>query len=144
MTLENRVETNSGGDASGGNLRVAGYTNNSLNQLTSRGVPGTIDLMGTALSSATVTGNGQAASRKGAYFDAAVPVNNDATNVYQAITNSITDGVTTFTTNGNIFVPQNPEVIGYDQDGNMTNDGRWVLKEVHWEFKGWAGSVDVQ
>src|ERR1051325_6214286 len=104
MTLENRVETNSGEDASGGNLRVAGYTNNSLNQLTSRGVPGTIDLMGTALSSATVTGNGQAADRKGAYFDAAVPVNNDATNVYQAITNSITDGVTTFTTNGNIFV----------------------------------------
>src|SRR3954469_8677706 len=83
--------------------------------------------MGTALSSATVTVNGQAASRKGAYFDAAVPVNNGSTNVYQAITNTISDGVTTFTTNGNLFLPQDPEIIGYDLDGNMTNDGRWVL-----------------
>src|SRR3954447_6514442 len=85
--IGNRVQTKSGGDNSGGSLRVAGYTNNSLNQLTSREVPGTLDVMGTALSSATVTVNGQAASRKGAYFDDAVPVDNGTTNVYQAITN---------------------------------------------------------
>lgn len=24
------------------------------------------------------------------------------------------------------------------------NDGRWVLKEVHWEFSGWAGNIDVR
>jgi hypothetical protein len=125
--IGNRIQTKSGGDANGANLRVAGYTNNSLNQLTSRGVPGTLDVMGTALSTASVTVNGQAASRKGAYFNAAVPVNNGATNVFQAITNTITDGVTTFTTNGNVFVLQNVESIGYDLDGNMTNDGRWIL-----------------
>jgi RHS repeat-associated protein len=125
--IGNRVQTKSGGDGSGGNLRVAGYTNNSLNQLTSRGVPGTIDVIGTALSTASVTVNGQAASGKGAYFDAVVPVSNGTTNVYQAITNVISDGVTTFTTNGNIFVPHNAEVMGYDLDGNMTNDGRWIL-----------------
>src|SRR5438132_1712513 len=64
---------------------------------------GTLDVMGTALSTASVSVNGQSASRKGGYFDAAVPVNNGTTNVYQTITNSITDGVTTFTTNGNLF-----------------------------------------
>jgi RHS repeat-associated protein len=125
--IGNRLETRSGGDSGGSNLRVAGYTNNSLNQLTSRGVPGTLDVMGTALSTASVTVNGQAASRKGAYFDAAVPVSNGTTNVYQAITNTISDGVTTFTTNGNLFLAQNAEVMGYDLDGNMTNDGRWIL-----------------
>lgn len=24
------------------------------------------------------------------------------------------------------------------------NDGRWVLKEVHWEFNGWVGDVDIK
>jgi zinc ribbon protein len=24
------------------------------------------------------------------------------------------------------------------------NDGRWLLKEVHWEFNGWAGNVDIR
>ena len=24
------------------------------------------------------------------------------------------------------------------------NDGRWVLKEVHWEFNAWAGNVEIQ
>jgi hypothetical protein len=24
------------------------------------------------------------------------------------------------------------------------SDGRWVLKEVHWEFNGWVGSVDIR
>lgn len=24
------------------------------------------------------------------------------------------------------------------------NDGRWVLKEVHWEFNAWVGNVDIQ
>jgi hypothetical protein len=24
------------------------------------------------------------------------------------------------------------------------SDGRWVLKEVHWEFNGWVGNVDMR
>jgi hypothetical protein len=24
------------------------------------------------------------------------------------------------------------------------SDGRWVLKEVHWEFNGWTGNVDIK
>jgi hypothetical protein len=24
------------------------------------------------------------------------------------------------------------------------NDGRWVLKEVHWQFNGWVGDVDIR
>ncbi len=53
-------------------------------------------------------------------------MNNSVTNVYQAITNIATLSGS-FTTNGNVFVPKNTEVLKYDLDGNLTNDGRWVL-----------------
>ena len=26
---------------------------------------------------------------------------------------------------GNVYVPQQPENLQYDADGNLTNDGRW-------------------
>ena len=45
-TLGNRTWTRAGGDASGANLRLASYTNNLLNQIVSRDVPGYVDVMG--------------------------------------------------------------------------------------------------
>ncbi len=124
--IGNRTQTKSGGDSLGGNLRVASYENKNLNQLTNRAVPGTLDVIGNALAGATVTVNSQATTRKGSYFHAAVPVNNGTTNVYQSITNVATLGGS-FITNGNVFVPKNTEVLKYDLDGNLTNDGRWTL-----------------
>jgi len=31
------------------------------------------------------------------------------------------------TVTGNVFLPRTPEQCGYDADGNMTNDGRWMF-----------------
>ena len=44
--IGNRTSTKAGGDAAGNNLRVANYANNSVNQYTSRDVPGSIWMVG--------------------------------------------------------------------------------------------------
>ena len=70
--IGNRSTTSAGGDNSGQNLRMANYTNNALNQLTSRDVPGFVQVVGAAASNATVTlwgdnGSYARALRKGEY-----------------------------------------------------------------------------
>ncbi|PWU21314.1 MAG: hypothetical protein C5B50_01930 [Verrucomicrobia bacterium] len=72
--------TRTGGDNAGQNLRSANYTNNSLNQITSRDVPGYLSVIGSANRNATVTiwskegplfrpvGNLARPSRHGEYF----------------------------------------------------------------------------
>ena len=67
-TIGNRTATQAGGDASGANLRQTSYTNNLLNQITSRGVPGYVDVMGLTLATNTVNVNGTNAYRKWEYF----------------------------------------------------------------------------
>ena len=67
-TIGNRVQTLAGGDQNGANLRVANYTNNALNQITSRGVPAAVDVMGDGLATNGVTVNGSTAYRKNEYF----------------------------------------------------------------------------
>ena len=114
-----------GGDASGAGLRLDGYTNNLLNQITSRAVPGTNDIHGIAHASATVTVNGQSTYRKGEYFWKDLPIANQSG---PALANVTTLGAmvgTTNTTIGKAFLPQNPEVFACDADGNLTNDGHW-------------------
>jgi RHS repeat-associated protein len=103
-------------------LRSASYSANTLNQYTSRDVPGAVDLMGLGLATNTVTVNGQTAYRKGEYFRQQLTVNNASAPVWQSVTNSET-GQTSVT--GAVFVPKTPENFYYDQDGNLTNDGRW-------------------
>ena len=53
-SIGNRKTTAAGGDSSGANLRSATYSANTLNQYTSRTVPGYVNLLGTANSNATV------------------------------------------------------------------------------------------
>ena len=48
-TIGNRTQIQAGGDQNGANLRLANYTNNTLNQITSRGVPAAVDVMGDGL-----------------------------------------------------------------------------------------------
>src|SRR5207249_5657555 len=63
--IGNRNWTKAGGDQDGGNLRIANYTNNALNQITGRDVPGTVDIIGAASATATnVNVNGQPAYRR--------------------------------------------------------------------------------
>ena len=52
-SIGNRTQTQAGGDAGGLNLRAANYTNNLLNQITSRDVPGYLEDQGSASSGAT-------------------------------------------------------------------------------------------
>jgi RHS repeat-associated protein len=121
-TIGNRTQTQAGGDQNGLNLRVAGYTNNTLNQITSRGVPGYVDVMGDALATNSVTVNGAAAYRKNEFFRDQLSVANTANPVWQSVTNA-SPGQTTVT--GHLYLAKNPETNMYDADGNLLSDGRW-------------------
>ncbi len=116
-TIGNRTQTLAGGDQNGANLRLASYTNNSLNQITSRGVPGAVDVMGDALATNSVTVNGQTAYRKVEYFRQQLAVTNTSAAVWQGVTNA-SPGQTTVT--GHLYVLKNAENYTYDADGNLT------------------------
>lgn len=128
----NRNSAGSGGDAAGANLRQAVYGVNALNQYTQRGVPGAVDVMGAASSAATVTVNNQATYRKGTYFHKALTLDNSAAPVYAQVNVS---GVTKAAgTNGEdavtqqsgyVYLAKATETYTYDDDGNLTSDGRW-------------------
>jgi RHS repeat-associated protein len=128
--IGNRENTASGGDSSGANLRLANYTNNVLNQITSRDVPGYVDVLGSANANATVTVNLQRAYRYNNYFQDELGVNNASAALWLPLTNLAvlnngTNADIIATNTGNVFVAQEPETFGYDADGNMTNDGRF-------------------
>ena len=130
--IGNRTNTASGGDSSGANLRSANYTNNVLNQITSRDVPGYVDVLGSANANATVTVNLQRAYRYGSYFQDELSENNSSSALYVALTNLAvlnngTNADIVATNIGNVFLPMTPETFGYDNDGNMTNSGRWTI-----------------
>ena len=121
-TIGNRTQTEAGGDQNGANLRVANYTNNTLNQITSRGVPAAVDVMGDGLATNGVTVNGLAAYRKNEYFRQQLPVTNTSA-VWGSVTVAAT-GQTSVT--GHVYVPETPENYTYDVDGNLLSDGRWT------------------
>jgi RHS repeat-associated protein len=130
--IGNRQATASGGDASGNNLRSASYAANNLNQYTSRDVPGYATVLGSANANATVTVNLQRAVRQGNYFWDELAANNSGSSLYLSLTNLAvlnngTNADIVATNVGNVFLPQTPEVFGYDADGNMTNSGRWTI-----------------
>lgn len=129
-TIGNRTQTQTGGDSTGSNLRVANYTNNTLNQITSRDIPGYVDILGEATNTASVYVNLQSTYRKTNYFRDELAVNNSSSPLWLGVTNLavLTDNATTditSTNTGNVFLPQTPETFAYDADGNLTNDGRW-------------------
>jgi RHS repeat-associated protein len=126
--IGNRTASWVGGDANGNGLRSAGYSANSLNQYTSRGVSGGIDVVGEAHVAANVTVNGAApTSRHGTYFQSLLTVGNSSNAVWQPVTDIASLGSTSATNSGYVFVPKASESFGYDADGNLTNDGRWNL-----------------
>src|SRR5271157_750072 len=121
-TIGNRTQTQAGGDQNGANLRVANYTNNSLNQITSRGVPGDVDVMGLGIATNSVTVNGQTAYRKVEYFRQQLAVNNTSAAMWTNIT--VTESGSNVT--GKAYVARTPENYTYDADGNLLSDGRWT------------------
>ena len=118
--------------------RQATYTPNSLNQYTSRTVPGFVNVLGTATNTATVSLWSQdnlalytPTTRKGDYFRGEMLVNNNTGALWLTITNVAVlsnytgaDIVTNIA--GSLLLAQNPETFIYDADGNLTSDGRWT------------------
>jgi len=120
-TIGNRTLTQAGGDQNAANLRVANYTNNILNQITSRSVPAYVDVMGDGLATNAVTVNGTTAYRKNEYFREQLSVTNTSAAVWDAVT--ITNSGASVS--GHLYVAKTPESYTYDLDGNLLSDGRW-------------------
>ncbi|QHI69274.1 RHS repeat domain-containing protein [Tichowtungia aerotolerans] len=114
------------------------YTANELNQYTSRMIPGFVDVSGIAATNATVT------VRDAAHAELPVPVTRQDDYFYTAY--SVSNSTAAFTNSLEInavinppgtndpdivetavrpaFVPQTPEQLQYDDDGNLTTDGK--------------------
>jgi hypothetical protein len=120
--IGNRTVAQRGGHENGWNLRESLYGVNVLNQYTNRTVPGFMDVVGVALATKPVYGNGQMASRKGEYFRRELSVHNAGGPVWLGVTVT-SPGEPTVT--GNLLVPRTPEVFTHDLDGNLASDGRW-------------------
>ena len=117
--VNNRNSTKSGGDAAGASLRLASYTNNSLNQITGRDVPAYLNVIGVATATATnVNVNNTLAYRKSEYYRVELNPNNASAAVWQSVTNRAVQSGTTNLVTGNAFLPKNPEVFAYDADGS--------------------------
>jgi RHS repeat-associated protein len=113
------------------------YSSNLVNQYTQRSIPGIVPVAGSAVADSTVkvilpaTGNIFDTSRNGAYYKAAIPVNNSAAGAETELTviatkldtDSNKDVINTIS--GKYFVPKTPQAFTYDPDGNMTSDGKW-------------------
>jgi len=121
-TIGNRMQAEAGGDQMGLNLRVASYTNNSLNQITSRDYPGYVDVMGDGLATNAVTVNSATAYRKSEYYREQLSVANASSPVWEDVTVAA-PGQTSVT--GYAYVAKTPENFTYDADGNLLSDGRW-------------------
>jgi RHS repeat-associated protein len=124
--IGNRRQTKAGGNESGAGLRPAQYTNNLLNQITFRDVPGTNDITGIAHASATVTVNGQSVYRKGEYFWKELAATNSAAVAWEPVTNQATLGNETNTQIGCLLTPKRVQQFWYDADGNLLSDGLWT------------------
>jgi RHS repeat-associated protein len=148
--IGNRKTASSGGDNSGQNLRTAYYTNNILNQITGRTVPGSVQVLGSAASNATVTlwgDNGAYAptARKGEYFRGEVLVTNNAAAVWLTLTNLAvlqqgTNADIVSSVTGSTLLPRSPEIFRYDSDGTLTNNGSWAIT---WDAENRATSFET-
>ena|GEM_PF-791866 len=108
---------------------VSSYTNNLLNQITSRSVAARVDVLGIANPTTNVMvrmvgGPTNIAARKGEYFHHALALTNIQAQ-YPTVEAKSLYGATQ-ATNGEVYVAATPEVFTYDLDGNLTSDGRWA------------------
>ncbi|HTI70776.1 MAG TPA: RHS repeat-associated core domain-containing protein [Candidatus Limnocylindria bacterium] len=123
--LGNRLSATEGGDPVGGALRLENYTNNSLNQITSKGNASQNDIMGLAYAGATVTVNGAATTRQGEYYDLSLAGGSNSVAAWQAVTNIAVQAGNYVTNTGNLLLPPLSQTFQYDVDGNLTNDMVW-------------------
>lgn len=106
----------------GSDVYTTGYTANSLNQVATRSLPAATPVTGLAPASATVTVNGQTATRQGQYFYKSVAAGSTLP-LWQSIAATSSLGGST---SRNVWHPVAPHSFTYDFDGNLTQDDRWV------------------
>jgi RHS repeat-associated protein len=128
--IGNRLSTTTNG-------RAASYTANSVNQYSSRQVPGYVDILATTADevSTSVTVSGPqgdiAATKQGRAYHASVPIDNaggpqfPVLNVRGVKGGGIDGTDYEESAAGKFFLPQTPESFVYDEDGNLKQDGRW-------------------
>jgi len=134
--IGNRLSAKTGGGPFGTDLRIGSYTNNNLNQVTGRSVPGFAEVSGAANASATVTvysppTTNPVSYRKEEYYRAEVVITNSAAVAYQPLTNLAvlkqgTNADIVATNIGNFLLAKTPEIFLYDADGNLVSDGFWT------------------
>jgi len=114
------------------NGRTSIYASTRLNTYEQRTVPGVVDVTGAAAADAVVTVNFQPTIRQNEGFYRVVPVDNTTApqevdlKIVGVKTNVGAEGEDAVTAmSRQAFVPQTPEVFAYDDDGNLTQDGRW-------------------
>jgi RHS repeat-associated protein len=110
------------------------YTATALNQYTAVTNPGSLFVLGSATADTTVTVNNTATQRLGNWFagtatadttngPAWLPVETKAVKP----TGGQNNGPITKTQTGHLFLPSQTETPTYDDDGNLTSDGRWTI-----------------
>lgn len=109
---------------------------NSVNQYGSRSVPRKLGVLGSVNENASVSVNGTSATQTGEYFQALLDYSGETSPNdvrYEDITVTGTyagqgaggvDAIAEAQTNA--YLPPNPENFTYDDDGNLTGDGRWA------------------
>jgi hypothetical protein len=121
----------------GGSTLAKAYTANALNQYTAIANPGAVGLRGDATNTAVVTVNGQAVQSDDITSDTipwhfALEADNSSGPDFPfaeivAVINP--PGTNTpdivSTSSGHLYAPPQNETLTYDDDGNLTSDGRW-------------------
>jgi RHS repeat-associated protein len=107
-------------------LRPAAYTNNLLNQIMFRDVPGSNDITGIAHASANVAVNGQSVYRKGEFFWKELLATNSGAVAWQPVTNQAALAGQTNTQVGNLLTARRVQQFWHDADGNLLSDGVWT------------------
>ncbi len=113
------------------------YAANELNQYTAIDNPDAVGLRGVATNTATVTVNGNAATRDNVTSDVrpwhfALPADNanGPEYTFASIVGVVNPPGTNeadivSTTRGSVYAPPQNETLTYDLDGNLLSDGRW-------------------
>ena len=120
--IGNRISSTIGYESS--SLQTT-YTANALNQYTAIGNPGSVIVNGQANENASVTVNGNTATRQGAYWHRKVDADNSTGPVWANVdveadlTGQISTG------GGARYIPAATVAPTHDADGNQTFDGRW-------------------
>jgi len=139
-----RLNAREGGDQNGNGLRQMTYVPNNLNQYSSRSINAVdrkVDVMGLALVAngmpTTVSINEAAPDyRRGEYFWKQLAGGGAGPNWLEV---RVVAGA--FSSIGNVYISPQSESFGYDLDGNLTSDARWVYK---WDAENRLARIETQ